>query len=100
MKKQILLTTIISLSIGILIGLFISTYNPYKKMEYFELQEDYIDDGLGVIKKGTLLKFDQSYSEGFARFILYLNIDNSEAPKFKEKSFENKVIPYWIEKKE
>jgi hypothetical protein len=100
MKKKSLLTNVIILGIGVLIGLLVSNYTYNRKIEYFELQEDYTDDSLGVIKKGTLLKYDQPFSEGFTRFILYINIHDSEAPKFKKESLNNEIIPYWIEKKE
>lgn len=71
-----------------------------KKIEYFELQDDYYDAELGNIKKGTLLKYDESFSEGFTRYILFLNIHDSQAPSFKKENSNNVIIPYWIEKKE
>jgi hypothetical protein len=99
MKKKILLTSIISVVIGVFIGLFINSFAFNKKTEYFELEQDYVDENIGIIKKGTLLKYDQPFSEGFTRYILYLNIHDSEAPKFKKETFNDEVIPYWIEKK-
>jgi hypothetical protein len=94
MKKNILIG-FICLFIGVFIGYNINKYKS--KLEYFELQENYTDKELGTIKKGTILKYDQGFSEGFTRYILFLNIHDSEQPKLKEENIED-VIPYWIEK--
>lgn len=94
--KKLNLTSII---LGILIGILFSSIYFFSNNDYsyFELSEDVNVTGIGNLKKGTLLKYDNSYPEGFTRFILYLNSKNVDLKKTSKK---DKIIPYWIEKKE
>ena len=69
-------------------------------MIYFELEENYIDENLGTIKKGTKLRYDESFSEGFTRYVLYINIHDSQHPKILNEDNSETIIPYWIEKEE
>lgn len=90
------------LILGIILGLSIGFYLwgiEYPK--YVELQEDVIISDIGEIKRGTILKVDEEMSEGFTRYILYLNnkgIGMSEYKQDKEKV--NLIIPYWLAKSE
>lgn len=94
-KNQTIFFSVLSLGIGLIVGYSINRFISYDK-EYFELEYDYSDEKLGLIKKGSLLQYDQTYSEGFTRYILYLNIHDSQSP-VKNKNSKD-VIPYWIKK--
>lgn len=85
--------------LGILIGIsvfyiyehFLHT-NTYK---YVELQEDYQVENLGTVKKGLMLRVDEAMSEGFTRYILYLNLKGGNIkPILSDKPEE--IIPYWL----
>jgi AraC-like DNA-binding protein len=90
----------IVLSTGLVLRYFISKKTSFEKPSYVELPTDYFHDELGVIKKGTQLKFDEGFSEGFSRYILYINISDAENLMLKKSDNINEIIPYWIEKKE
>ena len=97
MKKSIV--SIFCLIIGIIIGLFFdSVISCKKKNSYFKLMEDAHVGEMGSLKKGTLIKYDDSYPEGFTRFVLYLNADDIDLKKV-EGVKRNEIIPYWLEKK-
>lgn len=64
--------------------------------EYYRLKNDYVIDGVGLLESGTLLQFDEAMSEGFTRYILYLNIsDGEKLEKYKAKE-KDIIIPYWL----
>lgn len=67
--------------------------NSIKNSPYFVLNKDYNVGELGILKKGTKLKFDKGMSEGFSRFILYLNIKGGDISKELETDV---IIPYWL----
>ena len=71
--------------------------SKYEKQPYFELSEDVYINEVGNLKKGTILKYDDSYSEGFTRFILYLNAKGIDLKEYKDNN-NNEIIPYWLEK--
>lgn len=57
---------------------------------------DYYIDDIGSLKTGTLLQLDEAMSEGFTRYILYLNISDGEIlEKYKAKE-KHMIIPYWL----
>jgi uncharacterized protein YxeA len=91
---------LVILIIGIILGFFISKKMSFEKPSYVVLQSDYYHQELGILKKGTKLKYDQGFSEGFTRYILYLNIHDSQHPKLLNENRNEIIIPYWIEKKE
>ena len=90
------------LILGIILGLSIGFYLwgiEYPK--YVELQEDVIISDIGEIKRGTILKVDEEMSEGFTRYILYLNNKGIGVREYKQdKEKVNLIIPYWLEKPE
>jgi hypothetical protein len=61
---------------------------------YVILKSDYKIEGAGYIKKGTILRVDEGMSEGFTRFILYLNLKSGDYESYPGK--ENSIIPYWL----
>ncbi|WP_353085469.1 hypothetical protein [Flavobacterium sp.] len=97
--KNILKISVI-LIIGIVLGFFISKKISFEKPKYVILQSDYSHQELGILKKGTKLQFDEGMSEGFSRYILYLNISDSDNLKLEKSNYINEINPYWIEKKE
>lgn len=86
--------------LGLFIGLLICRVHNHNMFnntnEYYELQNDYSIDNVGVLKSGTLVKIVEGMDEGFSRYILYLNIsDGEELTKHHEKE-KDMVIPYWL----
>lgn len=63
---------------------------------YFKLKNDYCIENIGYLKSGTLLQVDKGMSEGFTRYILYLNLsDGEEVEKYYAKE-KDMIIPYWL----
>lgn len=88
--------------IGLILGCVITYFYTKGKTNnegktYFELKEDVYIGEIGNLKKGTLIQYDDSYPEGFTRFILYLNAKGINLEESKEAD-ENEIIPYWMEK--
>ncbi|WP_080778189.1 hypothetical protein [Chryseobacterium phocaeense] len=92
----------IFLIIGIILGLLLNKFYYYldrNEYEYYSLDSDYLgEDNKSVLKKGTVIRYDQAFSEGFTRYVLYINIKNSEA-LIKSKK-EKEIQPFWFEKRE
>lgn len=93
MKKATIF--ILGIITGILISIFGFSYLSGNK--YAVLNGDYSLSNGGTLKKGTKIKYNAAFSEGFTQYILYLNM-----PIWKENnlSFEKEkyaIIPYWIE---
>lgn len=84
--------------LGVVLGFLISQETSFEKPFYAELPHDYQQDELGLIKKGTQLKFDKGMDEGFSRYILYINISDAEKLKLKKAEYINEVRPYWLDK--
>ncbi len=61
---------------------------------YFRLNRDYQIDETGMLRKGTVLKFDKGMDEGFDRFILYLNLKGGDVVK--DKTPGDVIHPYWL----
>jgi hypothetical protein len=99
MNKQNLLFGLIGLVLGAAIVLFLKFNQTKKDSSYFKLMEDVDIGELGNLKKGVVLKYDDSYPEGFTRFILYINAKGIKFEEDKEID-NNDIVPYWIEKKE
>ncbi|MCX6148495.1 MAG: hypothetical protein NTW25_14775 [Candidatus Kapabacteria bacterium] len=91
---------VIYFALGLLSSVVIaSIYNYFhedesiKNKPYFVLNKDFNVGELGLLKKGTKIKFDKGMSEGFSRFILYLNIKGGDISKENETDV---IIPYWL----
>ncbi len=98
MKKTVIF--VLGCVVGILIGCIISTKINLSKPNYIELPANYVHKELGVLKKGTMLKYDKGFSEGFSRYILYINISDADNLTQKKSESYGEVIPYWIEREE
>ena len=94
-----IITVLVSLFLGVVIGFFLSKKISFEKPIYIKLKSDYSHPELGTIKKGVLLKYDES-SSNFTRYILYLNISDSEELEVLKSKSTNEIIPYWIERKQ
>lgn len=95
MKTKLIYFAIGFFSSLIIVGVY-NYFNGEKSIKnnpYFVLNRDYNVGELGLLKKGTKLKFDKGMSEGFSRFILYLNIKGGDISKEKETDV---IIPYWL----
>ena len=82
------------------LGYLLAKKVSFEKPSYSELPQDYYQNELGLIKKGTKLKYDKGMSEGFSRYILYINISDGDNLQLKKSENFNEINPYWIEKKE
>jgi len=67
---------------------------------YYKLKKDYCIDNVGILKSGTILKVDEGMSEGFTRFILYLNVSDGEDVEKYETKEKDMIIPYWLNPKD
>ncbi|MBK7173653.1 MAG: hypothetical protein IPH84_10580 [Bacteroidales bacterium] len=84
---------------GCVLGLAIGIAYNYLKSngaEYYELKNDYCISNKGVIKSGTLVKFDKAMPENFSRYILYLNIHDGEEIMKYGNSKRGLIVPYWL----
>ncbi|MEI6946327.1 hypothetical protein V9K67_03935 [Paraflavisolibacter sp. H34] len=96
MKQNILL-----FAMGMLIGIVLMSFmdrnqGKTKQTKYIELKENFYLSNGGVLKRGTQLKIDKSSSEGFTRYILYVNYKSEEGIGLKSYEKMNLVKPYWI----
>jgi cbb3-type cytochrome oxidase subunit 3 len=96
MKKNILML-ITGLSIGVILMSFIGKKKEEEQQtKYIELKEDFSLHNGSVLKKGTMLKVDKSASEGYTRYILYVNYKSGEGIEPKAFEKENLIKPYWL----
>ncbi len=82
--------------VGIIIGLVLSNYLMFSSStSYVMLNKDYTLENGSLIKKGTKIKIDYGFSEGFTRYIVYINAKriDGQVEKF---NYHNYCIPYWI----
>lgn len=90
-----MLWLILGVVIGVIGCILFYRFSPVER-RYFELQSDYKIEGQGTLKKGTLLQYDRGYSEGFTRYILYLNLKDINLKEHKPDR-KGEIIPYWLE---
>jgi len=96
MKKNILLL-FIGLSIGAILMSFIEKYRENaQKTKYIELKEDFSLDNGSILQQGTLLRIDNPASEGYTRYILYVNYKSNAATEQRIYEKENLIKPYWM----
>jgi hypothetical protein len=50
------------------------------ELAYIKLNKDYVMDNGSHIAKGTMLQIDKGFSEGFTRYLLYVNISDADIP--------------------
>jgi len=87
---------------GFLIGGIVITLLMYfvllkPNYKYVELKFDYYLENGGVIKQGTILQVDKPFSEGFTRYVLYLNLSDGETVNNHQEERNDVVIPYWLQ---
>jgi len=83
------------LGIIIVLSFFFFLKNKEKSFKYVQLKEDYSIENIGTLKKGTILRIDEGMSEGFTRYILYLNLKYGETELY-ETEYPDMIIPYWL----
>jgi len=96
--------TILIFTFGFLSGLvcysgFNQITTQTNSLSYFELEKDYCLGEVGLLKKGTIIKFDQGFPEGFFTCVLYLNYSASSnlEKHFPKNDAPGLIIPYWAE---
>ena len=73
-----------------------SQFLPIKeKHHYFQLLSDCEISDIGYLKKGAILRFDEGMSEGFTRYILYLNLKAPDVKPFNVEH-DDSIIPFWL----
>lgn len=95
MKQRIIIYVL-----GILSGLIIWILYSWttRHSSYVILPSAYkIKGDMGILKKGMKLKVDEGFGEGFTRYILYLNIRDSEPIELDSTKSKNEIKPYWLE---
>lgn len=96
MKKNILVL-IFGITIGIILTSFIKKYKEENQQtKYVELKEDFTLNNGSVLKKGTMLKVDKSSSEGYTRYIAYINYKSNDGIELRIFDKENFIKPYWL----
>lgn len=93
-----MINKILILFLGLVIGGIIGYLVPKQNdSTYFELKSDYTSQNGSILKSGTKLCYDQGFSEGFTRYILYVNIgaDDLHVEKI-EQAEKYLVFPYWF----
>ena len=94
----------INFFLGVILGLLVFGFafkaEKSKENIYFRLKKDYCIDNYGYLKSGTILKVDEGMSEGFTRYILYLNISDAEEVGEYTTKENDMIIPYWLRNKE
>ena len=95
MKNRKILIFLLGTICGIIIGIVVNYLTP-KENNYVKLKKDYCIENIGIIKKGSILKFDKAFSEGFSRYILYVNIHDAEDLDKHQTDKQGMVIPYWL----
>lgn len=96
-------TKIIYFTLGAFAGIAFALFYFYtnkktndKKYIYLTLNSDFCIEGGGLIPKGSYIRFDESFPEGFTRYILYLNVPDNYSGNVFSSQHEYEIIPYWI----
>lgn len=99
MKRSNIISVLVGIAIGLTITYAYSIITKSKDSEelYFELMEDVSITDFGTLKRGVILKYDDSYPEGFTRYILYLNAKGIKTKKYK-KTNDREIIPFWLDR--
>ena len=92
-------------ALGVAVGVFLSLFwrkgsSVSDKNSYIKLEGDFCIDGVGYLREGTLIKFDREFSEGFSRYILYLNFPSSYSGSPYSTGREHEIIPYWLNQRD
>jgi|JI91814CRNA_FD_contig_31_723492_length_497_multi_2_in_0_out_0_2 hypothetical protein len=91
---------ITSFSTGVFIGICLTLlmwhYSTKRDAgtNYVVLSHDILLDNSSILKSGTKLRIDEGMSEGFTRYILYVNANRLDA-RDTIHPHRNCVIPYW-----
>lgn len=98
MKKDIVFFKGFSLAVVLMLLVYYFSYqsNNSKEFTYVKLLNDCFIEDMGSLKKGTVLRVDRSMSEGFTRYILYLNLKSEDVQILKNMQPEI-IKPYWLQ---
>lgn len=91
---------IITYMVGILSGVLICVIYGWttQNYSYVVLPRDYeVGENGGLLKKGVKLRVDEGFGEGFTRYILYLNIRDSEPIELDSEVTKYDIKPYWLQ---
>jgi len=89
---------ILTYTFGLITGIALMTVLYLMNLDnsYIVLGSDYQISDIGYINKGTKLKIENGFSEGFTQYSLILNLSDSEESKLLENDKWNLTIPYWL----
>ena len=84
--------------VGVLLAFYFLDFakGESKSFKYVQLKDDYKIEDVGTLKEGAILRIDEGMSEGFTRYMLYLNLKggNTEIHKTEHP---DEIIPYWLQ---
>lgn len=83
-------------ALTIMCSVYFVIFQKKNNTVYFKLDTDYRVAEYGLLKKGTLIQYDEGMSEGFTRFKLYLNLKGGGLIQDSNKI--DVIIPYWLNK--
>jgi len=84
--------------LGVITGVVLMTVIYLMNIDnsYIVLNSDYQIANVGYLNKGTKLKIEKGFSEGFSQYSLILNLSDSEETELLESNKWNLTIPYWL----
>tara|TARA_B110000977_G_C10898561_1_gene424305 strand:+ start:368 stop:709 length:342 start_codon:yes stop_codon:yes gene_type:complete len=97
MKSKLIL-----LVVGCILGFCSSKLISWVKAKdtiYIKLDADYQMDNGSIVTKGSMLEVDKGFSEGFTRYILYLNISDADSPDSNFIERDNYKHIHWLRKR-
>lgn len=91
--------TVLIFILGILLGIGISFfgYIYFDGNKYATLNQDFKLANGGVLKKGTKIKYNTTFPEGFEQYTLFLNMPIWTDHQITINKENSAVIPHWIE---
>ena len=84
--------------LGLITGVILMTVIYFINLDhtYVVIESDYQIENIGYIEKGSKLRIEKGFSEGFTQYSLILNLSDSEKTEIFESDKWNLTIPYWL----
>lgn len=95
-RNDFILGLIMGVVVMLVLYFFVFAKNENKPFRYVQLKEDYKIENVGTLKKGIVLRTDEGMSEGFTRYILYLNLKGGNTEIYRIEH-PDEIIPYWLQ---
>ena len=84
--------------LGLITGVILTTVIYFINLDrtFVVIESDYQIENIGYIQKGTKLRIEKGFPEGFTQYSLILNLSDSEKTELFESGKWNLTIPYWL----